>query len=68
MKNLSRVSYVAPLGGLGLLLSGGAFAAVPADVSTALTTAATDAGTAAGLVLLVMVAIFGFRAIKRAIG
>lgn len=49
-------------------LSGGAFAAVPENVSTALGTAATDAGTVAGLALLVVVAIYGFRAMRRGIG
>lgn len=68
MKKFSRVSYVAPLGGLALVASGGAFAAVDTAVTTALTSAATDAGAVAALVVLVVVAIFGFKAIKRAIG
>lgn len=50
------------------LLSGGAFAAVPEAVSDAIEAAATDAGTVAGLALLVVVAIYGFRAMRRGIG
>lgn len=53
-------------GGLGAL-SAQAFAAVPEDVSTALTTAATDAGTVAGLVIAAVVVIFGFTLMRRAL-
>lgn len=51
-----------------IAMSGGAFAAVPEAVSDAIEAAATDAGTVAGLALLVVVAIYGFRAMRRGIG
>jgi len=66
---LSR-KFVAGLLPVGVLSLGAlqAQAAVDSAVTTALTTASTDAGAVAALVVLVVVAIFGFRAIKRAIG
>lgn len=59
---------VLAVGSGAVLLASGASAAVDAAVTTALTTAATDAGSVAALVLLVVVTVFGFRALKRAIG
>lgn len=46
--------------------AGSAMAAVPADVTTALGTAKDDVGVIALGVLLVFVAIFGFKVLKRA--
>lgn len=45
---------------------GSAMAEVPEGVTTALTEAKTDVGTIATAVLLVFVAIFGFKILKRA--
>jgi hypothetical protein len=66
-KALSRVSYVAPLGGLALL-PGAAFAAVPESVTTALANALTDSVTVAGAVIGIIVAVAAFRYMRRAIG
>lgn len=50
------------------VLGAGAQAAVPADVSTAITAAGTDGATVAGLVIAAVVLLFGFKLMKRAIG
>ncbi|WAR42980.1 major capsid protein [Methylomonas rapida] len=44
---------------------GSAFAAVPADVSTALEDAKTDASTVAGLFLIAIIAIAAFKLMQR---
>ena len=44
-----------------------AFAAVPEGVTTAITTAQTDAVTVASAVLVAIVALFGFRLMRRAV-
>lgn len=44
-----------------------AFAAVPADVTTALEAAKTDGVTVAGVVLVVIIAIAAFKFIRRAL-
>lgn len=44
-----------------------AFAAVPANVSTALGEALTDATTVAGLALIIVVGIAAFRYMRRAV-
>ena len=43
------------------------FAAVPADVSTSITTAGTDAATVGGAVLVVLVAIYAFKLMRKAL-
>lgn len=42
-------------------------AAVPADVSTSITTAGTDAATVGGAVLVVLVAIYAFKLMRKAL-
>lgn len=55
--------------GAGLLTVGtSVFAAVPADVTTALADAKTDAVQVAGLVIAIVVAVAAFKFMKRAIG
>lgn len=49
------------------LMFGSAQAAVPTDVTTALTTAAADSVTVAGLALAIIVGIAAFRYMRRAI-
>lgn len=49
------------------LVAGSAFAAVPADVTTALTDAKADATTVAGVVIGIIVAIAAFLYMRRAI-
>lgn len=49
----------------GVSAAGLANAALDSAVSTALGTVATDVGTLGGLVLLVAIAIFGIRALRR---
>lgn len=44
-----------------------AMAAVPAGVTTAITEAGTDVATIGGAVLVVIVGLFGFRMLKRAL-
>ena len=46
---------------------GSASAAVDATVTTALTTAGTDAATIGAAVLVVIVAIFGFKMLRKAL-
>lgn len=53
----SAVVAVAPLS---------AFAAVPADVTTAITTAGTDMATVAGAVFVAIIALLGFKLMRRA--
>lgn len=53
----SAVVAVAPLS---------AFAAVPADVTTAITTAGTDMATVAGAVFVAVIALLGFKLMRRA--
>ena len=49
------------------LLAGQAFAAVPAEVTTALGDAKADGLTVAGLVLVIIIAIAAFKFIRRAL-
>ena len=44
---------------------GSAFAAVPADVTTALTNLQTDALTVAGVILAAIVAVYAFKFIRK---
>lgn len=55
------------LSGLAGVLSVPAFAAVPTEVSTALTDASADAVTVAGLVVAIIVAVAAFKYMRRAI-
>ena len=57
----------AAVGAGALMLAGQAYAAVPADVTTALEDAKTDAMTVGGLVLVVIISIAAFKFIRRAI-
>jgi hypothetical protein len=57
----------AAVAAVALMLAGQAYAAVPADVTTALEEAKTDAMTVGGLVLVVIIAIAAFKFIRRAI-
>lgn len=54
------------LGVSSLVLSAGAFAAVPAGVTTAITEAGTDAATVGAAVLVVLVSIKAFKYMRRA--
>lgn len=47
------------------LVAGSAFAAVPADVTTAITGAQTDGTTVATAMLVMVAAFLGFRIIRR---
>lgn len=58
MKKLFAVSLLSPLSAL---------AAVPVDVSTALTDAKADALTVAGLALVVVIAIAAFKYMRRGV-
>ncbi|MDO5102402.1 MAG: major capsid protein [Lautropia sp.] len=49
------------------MLGAPAFAAVPEGVTNAITTAQTDATTVAAAVLVAIVALFGFRLMRRAL-
>ena len=55
-KIVSFLAAIAPLS---------AFAAVPADVSTAISTAGTDGAAVAGLVLVAVVGIFAFTLMRK---
>lgn len=57
-KSLSAVLVFLPLS---------AFAAVPEAVTTAITGAGTDAGTVGAAVLVVIVAIFAFKLMRKAL-
>ncbi|MCQ4285803.1 major capsid protein [Pseudomonas stutzeri] len=49
------------------LVAGSAFAAVPAEVTTAMTEAGTDAAVIGGAVLVVIVGIAAFKYMRRAL-
>lgn len=53
------------VGGASALSMGSVFAAVPADVTTAIETAGTDATTVAGAVFAVIVSIFAVKLMRR---
>ena len=53
--------------GMLVLVPSSAFAAVPANVTTALGDALTDATTVAGLALIIVVGIAAFRYMRRAV-
>lgn len=55
------------LAGLATLSAGSAMAAVPADVTTALTDAKTDALVVAGMALVVIIAIAAFKYMRRGV-
>lgn len=55
------------VGGASALSMGSVFAAVPADVTTAIETAGTDAGTIGAAVLVVLVGIAAFKYMRRAL-
>ncbi|MDO5055941.1 MAG: major capsid protein [Lautropia sp.] len=61
---IRKLAIAAPLGVLGAPV----FAAVPEGVTTAISTAQTDATTVAAAVLVAIVALFGFRLMRRALG
>lgn len=51
-----------------VLGAGSTMAAVPEDVSTALAGAKTDAVAVAALVIVIIVAVYAFKAMRKAIG
>lgn len=53
--------------GLPMVLAGNAFAAVPTEVTDAITTGKGDMVTVAGLMLAVVVALIAFKLIRRAL-
>lgn len=61
MKTFNRASIGTALATLG----GSAMAAVPAEVSTALTALQADALTVAGIVLAAIVAVYAFKFIRK---
>ncbi len=61
---IRKILVAASVGALGAP----AFAAVPEGVTTAISTAQTDATTVAAAVLVAIVALFGFRLMRRALG
>jgi hypothetical protein len=66
-RNLSRV--VAPLGlGFSALFGNVAYAAVPAEVTTAVATAQADLLTAIGAVIAAMVVVWGLRTLGKKMG
>jgi len=68
MKKLQMVGRVVGFSAIGAgFLANQAFAAVPADVTTALNDAKTDGVTVAGVVLVVIIAIAAFKFIRRAL-
>ena len=69
MKTIKNVKakIQAVTGVSSMALAGGAMAAVPADVTTALTTAGTDVGTVGAAVLVVIVAIVAFKLLRKAL-
>jgi hypothetical protein len=58
---------LAALAALSAVSMGSAMAAVPADVSTALTDAKADALTVAGLALIVIIGIAAFKYMRRGV-
>lgn len=60
-----KTFFMASLAALALPVS--SFAAVPADVTTAISTAGTDAATIGAAVLVAIVGIFAFKLLKRAL-
>lgn len=52
---------------ISVILPGVSLAAVPETVTTALTTATADASTVAGAVLAIIVGIFAFKMMRRAL-
>ena len=56
---------IAALAASGYGLIGSAMAAVPADVTTALSTMQDDALTVAGVVLVAIVAVFAFKFLRK---
>lgn len=53
------------IGGVAALVPFSAFAAVPTEVSTAITSAGADAVTVASAVLIVVVGLLAFRYMRR---
>ncbi len=66
MKKLLKNRFV-QLSAVSAASVGIASAAVDASVTTALTTAGTDAATIGSAVLVVIVAIFGFKMLRKAL-
>lgn len=60
---MKKYLAVAPLSAL----AGSVFAAVPAEVSSALTDAKADSLTVAGLALVIIIAIAAFKFMRRAV-
>ncbi|MFA9439301.1 major capsid protein [Uliginosibacterium sp. sgz301328] len=60
------VQRVAAVGAGAMVLAGSAMAAVPTEITTAITDAKSDSTEVAGLCLGLAGILFGFRAIKRA--
>ncbi|UZR29440.1 major capsid protein [Methylococcus mesophilus] len=65
---MSKVKNVVVATGAGLTVAAGnAMAAVPTEVTTALSDAQTDGTKVAGLVLVVIIAIAAFKYIRKAL-
>ena len=63
----NKINAVRSLVAAGALAAGSAFAAVPADVTTALTDAKADGISVAGLVLIAVIAMYAFKLMRRGI-
>lgn len=65
MTNFVKTRLVAPALAAGSMLVGNAYAAIPANVSSALDDLSTDALTVAGIVLAAVVAVYAFKFIRK---
>lgn len=63
----NKINAVRSLVAAGALTAGSAFAAVPVDVTTALTDAKADGISVAGLVLIAVIAMYAFKLMRRGI-
>lgn len=67
MIQFRKIATKVSLGSVAALAAGAAMADVPAGVTTAISSAGTDAATVGSAVLVVIVGIFAFKWIRRAL-
>lgn len=63
----SMKTKLAAVAGSSLALAGSSFAAVPADVTTAISSVGTDGATIGGAVLTVIIGIVAFKYLRKAV-
>lgn len=63
----NKINAARSLLAAGALTASSAFAAVPVEVTTALTDAKTDGVSVAGLVLVAVIAMYAFKLMRRGI-